>query len=269
MNNDEFIRALAQALTPLEDATDAEVRQIIYELAARIYALLLFELPEGQLERQLSWPQLRQRIIGLLGGVNDAIAQLLFSRIAGAEAVVTDPVAERYGVSVRPRPVTEALDNAMVLGASIPQLFTRPPDSDVSPFMLQLLRLLERSVMPLMMSDASTDAIGRRVIERRMRGGRAIPIGSRGTVANAWRERVKAITSAALWSVVTPAQLRASSMVDRATEEGWEWRAILDPRTCPVCRPLDGTRAREPEDFGEGPPPLHPFCRCIVVPLFI
>ncbi|MFZ9960555.1 MAG: phage minor head protein [Candidatus Limnocylindrus sp.] len=73
-----------------------------------------------------------------------------------------------------------------------------------------------------------------------------------------------------MWSVVTPAQTRAAALVlaDSDAESVWLWEAVLDPRTCPICRPLDGTRAASPEEFPEGPPPLHPLCRCIVVPLF-
>lgn len=269
MTNEEFIRALAEALTRLEDATNAEARDILYELALRIYALLATRLPEGQLERVLAWPRLREALLPLLASANDGLTQLLLSRVAAAEAVVLEPVGLRYGVSVTPRPVQEVLDAAVVLGTPLPQLFARPPGGGSSAFMAQLLRLLERSIVPLLQTEATTEAIARRVIERRTRAGRATPLATKGTVANAWRERFRAITSAAIWSVVTPAQLRAAAFGDdERSAERWEWRAVLDPRTCPVCRPLDNTRAATPEGFPEGPPPLHPLCRCIVVPLF-
>ncbi|MFZ9960646.1 MAG: hypothetical protein ACO3GP_09655, partial [Candidatus Limnocylindrus sp.] len=74
MNNDDFIRALAQALTGLEDATNAESRDILYELALRIYALLLAQLPEGRLERLLAWPQIRAAALPLFASANDALA---------------------------------------------------------------------------------------------------------------------------------------------------------------------------------------------------
>jgi SPP1 gp7 family putative phage head morphogenesis protein len=45
---------------------------------------------------------------------------------------------------------------------------------------------------------------------------------------------------------------------------GWTWVTAHDDRTCPECAPLDG----EHFDFGDKreQPPLHPNCRCSLVP---
>jgi SPP1 gp7 family putative phage head morphogenesis protein len=44
---------------------------------------------------------------------------------------------------------------------------------------------------------------------------------------------------------------------------GYRWTATLDQRTCPVCAPLDGRVFK----LDKGPaPPLHPNCRCAMVP---
>lgn len=48
-----------------------------------------------------------------------------------------------------------------------------------------------------------------------------------------------------------------------------EWRTAADERVCPVCGPLDGTRAPTTgSGFGTvGYPPAHPRCRCWIVPV--
>ena len=47
---------------------------------------------------------------------------------------------------------------------------------------------------------------------------------------------------------------------------GYQWSALLDHRTCPICKSLDGTYF-EPGDsaLAELKPPIHPNCRCILV----
>lgn len=46
------------------------------------------------------------------------------------------------------------------------------------------------------------------------------------------------------------------------------WSAILDARTCQECWNLDGQVRKFADPFPE-PPPIHPFCRCAVVTVFM
>lgn len=65
--------------------------------------------------------------------------------------------------------------------------------------------------------------------------------------------------------------LRSSNLGAQAVYEAnrdvitaWEFIATKDERTCPECGPLDGNQY----PLGEGPqPPLHPNCRCSVLPV--
>lgn len=43
-----------------------------------------------------------------------------------------------------------------------------------------------------------------------------------------------------------------------------EWVATLDKRTCPVCRSMDGKIATPSNPF-DVEPPVHPYCRCVVL----
>ena len=43
-----------------------------------------------------------------------------------------------------------------------------------------------------------------------------------------------------------------------------EWVATLDKRTCPVCREMDGKIATAATPF-DIEPPVHPYCRCVVL----
>jgi len=129
---------------------------------------------------------------------------------------------------------------------------------------------LERSVVGMFFTDPPAEEVAAKVIGVRTSVGRQVPVPSKGTVANNWRERVQSIVAAALWSTVQPAIDRAAAAAAQTPSVPqllqWRWNALLDPRTCPVCRPLHGRTEANPEDFPQGPPPIHPRCRCVLIP---
>jgi len=78
----------------------------------------------------------------------------------------------------------------------------------------------------------------------------------------------KAVTIAALINVAEAVnEGRESGFKDIRDQIGaFQWSAILDERTCPICEELDG-KYFEPDDptLDEIRPPIHPACRCILV----
>lgn len=76
--------------------------------------------------------------------------------------------------------------------------------------------------------------------------------------------------------LATSAIINIAEAVNLGREEGFEdiknqigayqWSAILDSRTCSICKSLDGTYF-EPRDpaLAELKPPIHVNCRCILV----
>lgn len=274
MTNDEFLRELAIALTRLEDLTTPESEDVLYELAARIYALLLAKLPESRFERYWAWPQLRREIEPLLQQAALQLRELTFARVVAAEeaaVVLVRRLLELPVPALGPRSAERVLDETQVLGQAVSQLYAPEPRTGLIAFALQLLRLLERQVLAGVVEEATRQEVARRVLEvRTVRGSDRARI-ARGTVANAWRERFRAVLAGAIWGVVTPALVRgvsAQTLLSAAPgSTRWRWNAVLDPRTCPICRPLHNTEALTPELFPRGAPPLHPLCRCIVLPI--
>ena len=272
MTPSDFIRDLARAITRAEDLTDAETQDAVYELALRIYQLL-FALPSAGLERQLKWRQLRPQLLTLLQRVTDAYAASLASKLQPLEAEVLRLTALllQLGTS-SPLPTARAtrdiLATTAVMTQPLEQLLAPNAITGISPYTLQLLRLLERSVNAALLRNADTPQVAQTVLAARTRAGRTTAVPLRGTVANAWRERNRATTAAAFWALVAPAQQRitATAALSGVRTSSWEWVAVLDPRTCPICRPLDGTTAPTPSQFPGGPPPRHPACRCILLP---
>jgi hypothetical protein len=93
-----------------------------------------------------------------------------------------------------------------------------------------------------------------------------------------WKRALRLDTAKALrLPVLEPVE---STTVTPETEiglpHGWQagvfqvWSAVLDSKTCPVCFGLDGTMVPKGKQFPGGhSPPVHNFCRCVVVSAFI
>ena len=323
MQPDTYIRSLAAALTRQEDATTREARTILFELALRVRALLLANLPEQGISRSLVWPRIRAYIAPLVETASRRISGLIASALLAAEPQVTTIAQRLFELppnTLTPRTLAQIANDTRVLTQRLTDLFTPIPPTNTSPFTQQLLRLLDRTVVGALLRDEPTSTIAASIYAvptlrrprlpripspQRLLGGligfpsptaptaptaaAAAPqtVGAlaaskqRGTVANAWLGRTTAITAAALWGLVTPTLITASTAATAPTVatvttataprglRGWIWNAILDPRTCPVCYPLDGVTAPTPLDFPQGPPPLHPRCRCVLVPDFL
>jgi len=275
MTPEEYIRELAAAISQQEDITDAEARDVLYELALRVYALLLQQLPPTRFERYLQWPQIRRQLLPWLLQANDVLAQQLLSRVLAIETTVLGPVERMFGLEagqLAPRPLTQVLDDTQVVGVRLSQLFAPAPRTGIPPFVTQLLQLLERSVVGMFFDDPTTEEVAQKVLGVRRQAGRPVPRVTKGTVANAWRERFRSITAAVLWAAITPAAKRAAETgraAGRLRNVDWRWNAVLDPKTCPRCRPLHNRVEMEPDGFPEGPPPLHPLCRCVLIPEFL
>lgn len=279
MTNEQYLRELARALTRREDLTSADAKDKLYELALRLYALLLSRLPATRFERELRWPALRAEALRAIEPVAQELSALLTESLIAAEATALELALRLYGLpagALASRPTAQLLLETRVLGQSLSTLgapLGATGATGVSPLGLQLLRLLERSVYSAFFTELPTPEVAAKVAQVRVRNGQREALATKGTVTNAWRERFRGIAAAALWAPVAVATERAAAaavaagIVTAAQPPQWRWNAVLDPRTCPVCRPLDGTTAPSPQAFPLGPPPLHPLCRCIVIPV--
>lgn len=266
MTEQEFLTALARALTRREDLLRSTLRPPLLELLLRIRALLLqsFAPTASAPLRSFLYSQLRPQILSLIQPFTNryytSIREILPEvhtdlRTINATYFNIDPTSLTI-------PSLEALlTSATILNRSARALLA-PSPTGISPLTLQMERLLDTTVLAAILRDEPTDRLTSLLFTTTNAG----PTIRKGTVSNAWMERLRATNSALLWSLVSPIQVEAASLTDPPTTS-WRWNAILDPATCPICRPLHDTIAPTPEDFPNGPPPLHPLCRCIVIPV--
>lgn len=262
-----YIRALAEAVTRQEDIIADDTRRELLELAYRLRALLL-QLPNAALERQLAYSRLRRRITAEIQYTLNRIFPAITNALEPIELLTLDAAGALFDVAAPlPRNTAQLLSETRIRFQSLNSLFTLRTATGASDFAVQLFRLLDKTVQAAFLQNVPTAELADRVVRVRTRGDRRIPVLTKGTVANSFRSRFKAIVAAAFWAIAYTNQQRTAAGARRRIE-GWRWNAVLDPKTCPICRPLDDTTALFPDAFPQGPPPLHPFCRCIVIPMF-
>jgi hypothetical protein len=267
MTEQQFLTALARALTRREDLLRSDLRPQLLELLLRIRALLLesFAPTTSAPLRSFLYSQLRPEILALIQPFANAYYASIRTILPEAHADLRRINATLFNLSpsTLPTPTLEALlTSATVLNRSARALLA-PSPTGLSPITLQLERLLDTTILAAILRDEPTDRLTSHLFATTSAG----PTIRKGTVSNAWLERLRATNSALLWSLVTSSLTEAAALSARPPDR-WQWNAVLDPATCPRCRPLHGTTAASPEDFPEGPSPLHPFCRCFPIPLW-
>jgi hypothetical protein len=267
MTEQEFLLALARALTSREDLLAADLRPQLLEILLRIRQLLLTSFaPAGSAPlRSFLYAQLRQQILALL----QPLVTTYYTNIRAAlPPLYTDLLRVNAALfrvpqnRIEPPPLDDLLSTSTVLNRSARALLA-PTATGISPLTLQLERLLDTTIQAAILRDEPVERISSLLLT----GSTARPTIRKGTVANAWLDRLTATTSALLWSLTVPAQQQVAAEADTPPTR-WRWNAVLDPKTCPICRPLHNTIAADYTQFPSGPPPLHPRCRCIIIPLY-
>lgn len=259
MTDEEYIRALALFLTREEDLTFAESRSALLELVLRLRALLL-TLPDSPLARRLAYSRLRPQLTTTIQTTSNTIFTTLLTHLPTVERTTLRTAADHLAASTPPlpRPIPEILRTTRIGVESLITLFTPVPATNISPFTLQLLRLLDRSIESRFFTNTPTAQILTELFPTRNRP-RFAPIPTKGTILSSFQSRIRSIIAAIYWSVAYTSQQRAATTSPRRIT-AWRWNAILDPKTCPICRPLHNQTRPTPDQFPQGPPPVHPSC---------
>ena len=269
MTPEDYVSRVGAALRPLELRLSRAIRAHLLTAFTSIRASLLRGLPDDSLSRTLQYQLLRPSLEEALVPLNDALAQLLGEELWLFQFTAQDLAAQWLG---EPGPPLADTPDALMrrlrfLRQQLAAYFQRRSPSQ---FMREILRLVDRTVQRGILDGTPTAQIVEAILPEAVRGGRRSLVIRRGTLVNAVRSRVDAIIAASVWDTFTGAATQVWQ--DAITAQGqrealaWEWSAILDPRTCPVCAPLDGQRRAKPDAFGVTPP-VHPFCRCALLPV--
>ena len=220
---------------------------------------LLDDLPDTGFSRQIQWQQMQPVMFEALGDLEDVMSEKM-----------PEIMEEQAGRA------SSAAANVMRIAAATTLLLPINREQVRDQARRTARRIaddIDRKVRSGILKDDSTqkiqDDIGRRV----SKNGRQSVYTIKGTTSNLARSRMKNFVAGEVWKATSDATTQTWSEL---TEVVYVWNAILDPVTCPICRPLHQTIVQKPQSFvsvlnevspySRTSPPVHPNCRCCIMP---
>lgn len=235
-----WVNELEQMLTAEEKGLIEDLQPMIDGVVAGIEELVL-DLPPDSPSRDIAWLAAAPALERLLGRLNDKLRRELGASLVGLQKPVRElAITLSPGDTEAPyRSAGELLQRTMMSDASIwAWLERRSP----SRWMTNLQNSIGNAVRAGWARDQSAKALAREVAS---------------AATTLISTAVETITRTALWDFATTEQEAVWS------PKQWTYLAVLDPSTCPICRPWadqQGARGDLPKV------PQHPRCRCVCVP---
>jgi SPP1 gp7 family putative phage head morphogenesis protein len=262
--NDAYLRRIDRELRRVEREVFAELRPLLVTSIVVIRRLIVAYIPDDGLSRHVAYTAVKPRLEEALVTFNDAFALRLSAALEQLQSTTLGMAFDHLqsdGIPFVFLTSDQWLDEVRVFGGwTLRQYFQRRSPSQ---FMKEILRLVDRTVQRGLLQGLPTEEIARQIVpEVISRGGRPSLTIRKGTILNAIRNRVEGTIAQAIWTVATHSERQVWQESDVSQ---WIWSAILDERTCPICTPLDGQVEESRDDFPYSPP-VHPNCRCRILP---
>ncbi len=218
--------------------------------------------------RVYEWARLKPLVLPLLNELSWSLRNQLLRELQPLVPEVQDAAADFLRPTETDLPVLtprtqEELSRTTTDGTSRILLTIFGAQLAASRYSLKLSDDLDKKVQGLIITGATTQQIADQVVKVVQSKGKPAAVMNSGSYASQVMNRVKNTVAGATWSAVSNELLIAMRNLEVDT---WVWNALLDPATCPICRPLHQQTRSEPGLF-PFTPPVHPRCRCAVLPV--
>lgn len=250
MNEETAFRAIRNAihLESLSRKTAAKVTPYLRE-AYRQLQRMIAELPEEAIGRELRYKQLAGLIKATLEPVSQATYGESVQALVGEAQKQVEYAQGILGLGDELLPLqltrtqlVELATDTKVLNKRIDQLFGD------GAFTASQVKKVDRVVKQGFLLGETNDQIARNLAQ----------------AFNGSRRDVRAVTRTAVMDMSQRAQNRFwDANSDRI--KFWEFDATFDYRVCPECYPYDGKRSKDRDNLPQ--PPVHPNCRCRILPI--
>jgi len=218
--------------------------------------------------RTYEWARLKPLVLPLLNELSWSLRNQLLRELQPLVPEVQDAAADYLQPLETDLPVLmprtqEELAQTTTDGTSKALLVVFGAQLAASRYSLKLAEDLDKKVQGLIITGATTQQIADQVVKVVQNKGKPAAVLQSGSYASQVMNRVKNTVAGATWSAVSNELITAMRDVE---VNSWVWNAVLDPATCPICRPLHKQTRPKPGLFPFSPP-IHPRCRCAVLPV--
>lgn len=262
-DQEKLLRALLLIARTIEQETYALYQGPMRTQHQGIRELVLSMEGDGAF-RAYQWREAEPYLEAILQPVADAIRETLPSKLSLMEPGIRQKAAEFIGAAppeVQFRSGNAMLVKAMAVDDTLDEVLGASGQD--SKIVKRYIQNIDRVVKIGLLTERPTADIADDILRPVTRNGRETMAIPRGTVASQNLNITNNMVRAATWDIVEQNLLQVWREADIRK---WTWNSKLDPDTCPVCAPLDGTTEDNLEDF-KYIPPVHPNCRCSIMPL--
>ena len=250
-----------------ENQINGAYRPALIESMRRIRRLIQQMSPTGQF-RALEWNRIQPQVLPLLEPITGSMRESILPEIQQLLPEVQDAAYDfSRPEETEPQEITpvsqEQLLNTLQIAGAGSLLVMIGNRRGINRLTVGMASDLNKLVRSMILAEKTTQEISDKVLKLITSKGKVVAKINTGSFANQMWARSKNTVAAVVWDGVSR-QLRQT--FSDVTPKEWVWNAILDPKTCPICRPLAGQRRPTQYSFVRLPP-LHANCRCSILPL--
>ena len=225
--------------------------------------------PEGEF-RSYEWRRLQREAPRIINDFVVGFTATLMPELVALEAPVQE-FAQDYAdldeTSFVPQTEQQVLQNVFIDQSKLPLLVYLIYNGRLAK---DLINKFNKAVDVGLLRGDPTPKIANDVLRLTMRNGKVTPVVKTGSYANIASTQIKNTLDGAVWGQINQ-NLKIGWRGVAPTS--WVWSAVLDGNACPICAPLHLKKVPEPPTFvstgfSRTLPPVHPNCRCSILPVF-
>lgn len=262
-DQEKLLRSLLIIARGVEKETYSRYQAVMRLQHQGIRELIMTMEGEGAF-RAYQWREAEKILDIVLQPIADLLAETFPPKLSLMEPTVQTKAAEFIGKE--PPPIAFRSGNAMLIKAvsadhTLDELLGASGQD--SRLVKRMAANIDRVVKIGLLTDRPTIDIADDVLRPVIRDNRETLTIAKGTVANQNLNITNNMIRAATWDIVEQNLLQVWREADI---KKWTWNTLLDPDTCPICAPLNGETVDSIDEY-EFVPPVHPNCRCSILPL--
>lgn len=278
--NEEQLKLFIRSAFQLEGLADSIIRRadsVLFLAMSEVRAIVNRLGGPEDILRESQWRQAQPLLAQALESYNQAFAESTVEQLVGATAEMqanAGSMIARAGVPVLPQvavPVQDSITAILQTNVrdtqKVAALFNVNGQRGMSPWIKSNMRVVDQTVRKGILLGTPTSEIADEIAIAMVRNGNEALSFSGPTAARTIRSQAKALARTTVQQYNADIQRAVRDQNRQALDEAgivYEWVAVLDSKTCPVCAPLDGQR-RKTEGGFPVQPEVHINCRCGII----
>ena len=266
---EQFMLLLLALATRRERRIIQENRPLFLDTMKRLRRLVQGMSPDGEF-RQYEWRRLQRQVPQIINDLVVGFTNQTMPALVALERPVQE-FAQDYAnfdeISFTPQSEQQLLESVFIEQSKLPLLAYLIYNGRLAQ---DLTNKLNRLVTIGLLQGDSTQKIANNVLRLTVRAGKVVPVVKTGSYANLASTQIQNTLDGAVWGTINQ---NVKIAWQAQTPKRWIWNAVLDSRTCPICAPLHLKVVPKPPTFvstgySRTLPPVHPRCRCVILPVF-